>query len=58
MNVKETNTVGELVHKEIIEKVPNAHELDTWLFNELMNMLKGDVAIARYIAQNVKRSGA
>ena len=46
-----------MVHKDIIDKVPNAHELDTLLFNELLNMLKGDVAITRYIAQNVKRSG-
>ena len=55
--MKETDAHGEMVHKEIIGKVPNAHELDTLLFNELLNMLKGDVAITRYIAQNVKRSG-
>ena len=35
----------------------DTEEIDTMLFNELLNMLNGDLAITRYIAQNVKRSG-
>ena len=27
------------------------------LFNELMTMLAGDIAISRYVSQNVKQSG-
>ncbi len=46
-----------LIHQEIIQLNPNAHEVDTILFDELMNMINGDLAIIRYIAQNVKRSG-
>ena len=38
-------------------QIPNIQEIDTILFNELMNMLNGDLAMSRYISQNVKRSG-
>ena len=57
VDLKEKNGKDEFVHQEILTKVPNANELDTLLFNELMSMLKGELASARYIAQNVKRSG-
>ena len=56
-NLKEKDLSGDLVHAEILAKIQNAEEIDTMLFNELMNMLNGDLAITRYIAQNVKRSG-
>ena len=38
-----------------MEKVPNANEIDTTLFNEFMKMLSGDLAMTRYIAQDVKK---
>ena len=38
------------------EEVENK-TIQTKAFNELMNMLNGDLAITRYIGQNVKRSG-
>ena len=57
INLKEVNSNDELVHDEILKKATNAEEVDTMLFNELMNMLSGDTAIMRYIAQNVKKSG-
>ena len=34
VDLKATNAQGELVHKEILDKVPKANELDTLLFNE------------------------
>ena len=47
-NLKEKNTHGELVHEETLNTVSNAEEMDTMLFNELMNMLNGDLAITCY----------
>ena len=38
---------------EKLLKNPNASEIDNLLFNELMNMINGDLALTRYIAQNV-----
>ena len=35
----------------------NAQEIDTIMFNDMMNMITGDLSITRYISQNVKRSG-
>ena len=40
--------MGELVHKEVLSKVSNPEEIGTVLFNELMNMLQGDLAMTRY----------
>ena len=57
VDLNETNSNGDLKHAEILKEVPNASEIDTILFNELMNMLNGDLAMTRYIAQNVKKSG-
>ena len=57
VDLKEANEIGELVHKDILEKVQNAGEVNGILFNELMNMINGDLAMTHYIAQNVKRSG-
>ena len=57
INLKEENGKGELVHKEMLDKVQNAQESDQLLFNELMNMMTGDPAMTRYISQNIKRSG-
>ena len=41
----------------LTKRNPNAKEVDIILFNELMNMITGDLAVTRYIAQNVKKSG-
>ena len=57
INLKETDEKGDLVHKDIMDQVQNADECDQLMFNELMNMLTGDLAMTRYISQNVKRSG-
>ena len=57
VDLKETNENGDLIHEEIPKKIPNAAEIDTLLFNELMSMLNGGLAMTRYIAQNVIRSG-
>ena len=51
------NEKGDLTHAEIVGKVPNATDIDNILFNELMNIINGDLAITHYIAQSVKRSG-
>ena len=39
VDLKETNNNGDLIHQNIIDKVPNANEIDTILFNELMNLI-------------------
>ena len=41
-------------------EMPNKYEMpekSTLFFNELMNMIDGDLAMPSYIAQDVKRSG-
>lgn len=45
------------MHRDVLDKVPNAQEIGTMLFNELMNIINGDTAITHYISQNIKRSG-
>ena len=50
-NLKNSLTIHRL------RQIPNAEEINTILFNELMNMITGDLAMTRYISQNVKRSG-
>ena len=57
IDLKGTNEKEELVHGEIITKIPNATETDKLLFNEFMYMITGDLAMTRYIPLNVKNSG-
>lgn len=51
---KKTN--GDLVHAAILKEVPKCKRNRCILFNELMNMIDGDLAMTREIAQHVKRS--
>ena len=50
IDLDEKNSQGTLKHEEIIKQNPNAKEVDMILFNELMNMITGDLAVTRYIA--------
>ena len=45
LNEKDVN--GKLVHEAIINE-HNAKEIDLLMFNEIMNMLTGDLAMTRY----------
>ena len=57
IDLDEKNENGTLKHQEIINQNPNAKEIDVLMFNELMSMITGELAMTRYINHNVKQSG-
>ena len=58
INLKELHPeTGEYKHKKIIEQVPDVHDLDNLLFNEVIGMIGGGKTKPLYITINLWKSG-